>query len=130
MIASTLLLLAVPLGSELESGERLVMVGRDGAEFDACSSVGRVHGLDEDGDNFLSVRIAPGTGSKERDRIKNGNRLFLCDQSGDWYGVVYQKAGDALQACGTGTPSAYVGAYRGPCRYGWVHKYYVEFLAG
>lgn len=130
MITTLLLLFAVPLGSELETGEKLVLVGREGAGFDACGSVGQVHGLDTDGDNFLSVRIAPETGSRERDRIKNGNRLYLCDQSGDWYGVVYQKAGDTLQDCGTATPSAYVGAYRGPCRYGWVHKYYVEFLAG
>ncbi|MDJ0642531.1 MAG: hypothetical protein QNJ15_06925 [Erythrobacter sp.] len=130
MISPALLLLTLPLAAELETGEKLVMVGQGGSEYDACGSVGQVHGLDEGGDAFLSVRIAPGTAARERDRIRNGNRLFLCDQSGDWYGVVYQKAGDALQDCGTGTPSAYVGAYRGPCRYGWVHKYYVEFLAG
>jgi len=130
MIASALLLLASPAATEIEAGERLIMVGQDGANLDACGAVGQVRGLDERGDNFLSVRIAPGTDSKERDRVQNGNRLFLCDQSGDWYGVVYQKAGDDLMECGTGTPSAFTGAYRGPCRYGWVHKFFVEFLAG
>jgi len=130
MIASALLLLSTPAAAEIEAGERLIMVGQDGADLDACGAVGMVRGLDRGGDNFLSVRIAPGTGSKERDRIKNGNRLFLCDQSGDWFGVVYQKAGDDLMECGTGTPSAYSGAYRGPCRYGWVHKFFVEFIAG
>ena len=124
------MLLLSPVGSEVEEGERLVMVGQDGSEFDACAALGRVRGLRTGGDNFLSVRIAPGSDAREKDRIGNGNRLYLCDQSGDWFGVVYQKAGDAMVSCGTGTPSAYVGAYRGPCRYGWVHKYFVEFLAG
>ncbi len=130
MIASGLLLLTFPAAAEIEAGERLIMVGQDGRELDACGAVGQVRGLKEGGDNFLSVRIAPASDAKERDRVGNGNRLFLCDQSGDWYGVVYQKAGDDLMECGTGTPSAYSGAYRGPCRYGWVHKYFVEFLAG
>ncbi|MEM6909803.1 MAG: integron [Pseudomonadota bacterium] len=121
---------AGPLAARIEAGERLVMVGRDGAELDACSSLGQVHGLKKDGDDFLSVRIAPGSASKERDRIANGTRLFLCDEHNDWYGVVYQQTGDALVDCGASTPSSYVGAYRGPCRYGWVHKYFVEFLAG
>lgn len=129
MIAAALLLLS-PASAEIEAGERLIMVGQEGTDLDACGAVGQVRGLDEGGDDFLSVRIAPGTRFKERDRVKNGNRLFLCDQSGDWYGVVYQKAGDDLMDCGTGTPSAYAGAYRGPCRYGWVHKFFVELLAG
>ncbi|MEL6529917.1 MAG: integron [Pseudomonadota bacterium] len=130
MIGSALLLTAAPLPVEVEAGERLIMVGQDGADLDACAGVGQVRGLDPGGDNFLSVRIAPGTDARERDRIQNGNRLFLCDQAGDWYGIVYQKAGDTLTECGTGTPSAYQGAYRGPCRYGWVHKYFVELLSG
>ncbi|MEL7197146.1 MAG: integron [Pseudomonadota bacterium] len=113
-----------------ETGERLIMVGHNGPEFDACASSGQVHGLTKSGDGFLSVRIAPGTGSRERDRLMNGVRLSLCDMHEDWYGVVYQKPGDDLVDCGTGTPSAYKGAYRGPCRYGWVHKYFVEHLAG
>ncbi|MEL7188081.1 MAG: integron [Pseudomonadota bacterium] len=116
--------------AEFETGERLIMVGHDGPDFDACASIGQVHGLKNDGDGFLSVRIAPGTASKERDQLPNGIRLSLCDAHEDWYGVVYQKPGDDLADCGTGTPSAYVGAYRGPCRYGWVHKYFVEHLAG
>ncbi len=130
MIWSSLLLLAAPVSAEIETGERLVMVGQDGSQFDACGAVGQVRGLRPGGDNFLSVRIAPGTRAREKDRVGNGNRLYLCDQSGDWFGVVYQKAGDAMANCGTGTPSAYVGAYRGPCRYGWVHKFFVEFMAG
>ncbi len=130
MIASALLLVAAPVTYELEAGEKLVMVGQDGTDLDACGAMGRVRGLKRGGDNFLSVRIAPAIEARERDQLGNGNRVFLCDQSGDWYGVVYQRAGDSLQDCGTDSPSTFVGAYRGPCRYGWVHKYFVEILAG
>ncbi|QUL38704.1 hypothetical protein [Erythrobacter sp. JK5] len=129
MIAVAVLPLALA-SAEIETGERLVMVGRNGSELDACGAVGQVYGLDTEGDSLLGVHIAPAISSREKDRVENGNRLFLCDESGDWYGVVYQKAGDTLQDCGAGSPSAFVGAYRGPCRYGWVHKYFVEFLAG
>lgn len=122
---------ALSLASEdIDNEERLILVGQDGPNYDACASVAQVHGLKKGGDNYLSVRIAPGTSHKERDRLPNGNRLWLCDMHGDWHGVVYQKAGDDLQDCGMSTPSAYLGAYRGPCRYGWVHKYFVEMLAG
>lgn len=111
-------------------GERLVIVGRDGGDLDACGAVGRVANLDPRGDNFLSVRSAPSAKAPEKARIRSGQLLNLCDEEGDWIGVVYRLEGDGAVDCGTATPSAYVGAYRGPCRYGWVNRRYVELVAG
>lgn len=56
---------------------------------DACSRVGRVRGLDPNGDNFLAVRTGPGTGFQEIDRIFTGDKVSICSSKGKWYRVKY-----------------------------------------
>jgi Caspase domain/Bacterial SH3 domain len=56
---------------------------------DACASVGRVRGLDPNGDNFLSVRTGPGTSFQEVDRLYTGNRVRICSSQGKWLRVNY-----------------------------------------
>ena len=109
--------------------QRDVIVGRDGLNLDACSSIGRVVNLKPGGDNFLSVRAAPDTRAAEKDRLSAGEIVAMCDKAGSWIGVVYRPPEDT-EGCGTSTPSAYIGAYRGPCSYGWVHSDYIELIAG
>jgi len=132
MLAASLLLLLSPAieAAVLLPDERLIILGQDGPSLDGCAAYGEVTGLNPKGDGFLSVRVGPSTKAREKDRVRNGQALALCDTQGDWIGIVYSKSGDADQDCGSGTPSAYLGAYRGPCRYGWVHKRFVELLAG
>ena len=132
MIWTPVLILSQALAASpvSEPGERLIIVGRDGGEFDACGASGKATGLKPGGDGFLSVRIAPSSSAREKDRVGNGQMVSLCDEAGEWIGVVYSRRGDGEPDCGVGTPSAYLGAYRGPCRFGWVHSRYVELLAG
>jgi hypothetical protein len=101
-----------------------VLVGVD-AELDPCA-LGMIVGLDPRGDGFLSVRSGPAANYRELDRLKNGNRVHLCDQKGDWIGIVY----GAVDKCGVGTPWPKKKAYAGPCKHGWVHTRYVKPLAG
>lgn len=56
---------------------------------DACSRIGRVRGLDPNGDNFLAVRTGPGTGFQEIDRIFTGDKVAICSSKGKWYRVKY-----------------------------------------
>jgi Bacterial SH3 domain len=56
---------------------------------DACASVGRVRGLDPNGDNFLSVRTGPGTGFGEIDRLYTGNKVRICSSQGKWLKITY-----------------------------------------
>ena len=95
--------------------------------LDACGGLGRVRGLQRGGDNFLSVRAGPGTHHREIDRLRNGRSVWFCDGSGDWIGIVYGAAG---QECNVGSPVARKMPYPGPCRSGWVHKTFVELMAG
>jgi hypothetical protein len=127
-------LLAIQLAAaepaKLEPGEQLVMVGRDLENLDACLSSGRVTNLGTAPDAFLAVRSAPSAKARAKEKLKSGQILTLCDESGNWHGVVYSLTSDGPVDCGVGTPSAYFGAYRGPCRFGWVNASYVEVIAG
>jgi hypothetical protein len=114
----------------LEPGEQLVFVGRDRENLDACASVGRVTNLGHGREAFLAVRTAPSVKARIKDKVKDGQILTLCDDSGEWLGVVYSLESDGNIDCGVATPSAYFGAYRGPCRFGWVNSRYVELIAG
>lgn len=108
-----------------------VMVGHDGPEFDACGAVGRVRGLNPKGDNFLSVRAGPDTSYPERDRLEQGQLVWLCDATGKsgWHGIVYSK-GPGDPACEVSSPVASKRLYSGPCQHGWVSARYVEAIAG
>jgi len=98
-------------------------------ETDACSGLGKIAGLRTGGDGFLSVRAAPGVRAAERDRLRNGARVTVCQERGDWLGVVYPRGGDDAD-CGLSSPRARAANYRGPCRSGWVARRYVRLLAG
>jgi hypothetical protein len=109
---------------------RPVIVGLDGAEFDACGSQGSVRGLKDDG--VLPVREAPATDAAESDRLRNGAPVMLCDSSkdGKWIGVVYPGSGQTMADCAVSSPVLRRGPYSGPCRSGWVASTFVAVTAG
>ena len=102
-----------------------VMIQAD-PSFDACSS-GKVKGLDPTGDSFLSVRGGPGLKFSRIDKLRNADQVYLCAESGDWYGVVYT---NTHQNCNVSTPWQKSLPYTGPCRSGWVNRRWIELIAG
>ncbi len=102
-----------------------VMVGGE-ADLDACTGLGRVARLDPAGDGFLAVRKGPSTDYAKIDELYNGDEIHLCQEHGRWWGIVYGGIG----GCGVGSPVPRRMAYKGPCRAGWVHGRYVDFIAG
>jgi hypothetical protein len=130
LIGLHVMLLAAAEPVKLEPGEQLVIVGRGLEDLDACLSTGRVTNLGPGRDAFLAVRSAPSAKARVKDKLKTGQILTLCDESGEWHGVVCNLASDGPVECGVAAPSAYFGAYRGPCRFGWVNSRYVEVIAG
>ena len=103
-----------------------VVIGSDSIS-DACSGVGVVKGLNPSGDGFLAVRDGPGAAFARIDKLHNGERVYLCVESGSWYGIVYTKTG---QTCNVSTPWRESSPYTGPCRSGWVHKRWIGLFAG
>ncbi|GFO83460.1 MAG: hypothetical protein A49_30870 [Methyloceanibacter sp.] len=97
------------------------------AEFDACGAQGVVRGLDPKGDGFLAVRSGPGSKHAMLDKVYSGDMVNLCDQRGDWLGVVYSHE---TKDCGVGTPWPRRQVYSGPCRSGWVYRKFVADYAG
>lgn len=97
------------------------------ADYDACGSQGVVRGLDPNGDGFLAVRGGPSSKHGMLDKIYNGMIVNLCDERGNWLGVVYSHE---TADCGVGTPWPRRQAYSGPCRSGWVYRKFVADYAG
>lgn len=107
----------------------LIGVYGDG-ELDACMSIGAVSGLNPKGDGFLAVRSGPAGHYKLLDKLKEGQRVFLCSSSEDelWQGIVY--ASDAKVDCGVSSPVKSARAYKGPCKSGWVSTKWIKVIAG
>lgn len=129
--AGTALLLAAALiAAGPAQAPRPVMIGGE-PDFDACRSTFTVSGLNPRGDNYLSLRAAPYPGARELGRLKSGQVVWGCDETGDgnWTGVLVAPSANSID-CGVGSPIAQRQAYRGPCRSGWVSSRYLTSLAG
>lgn len=97
------------------------------SQFDACNQSGEIVGLDPHGDNYLAVKAGPSGAHGEKDRLAQGDRVWICGRQGSWIAVIYQTQGET---CGVNTPARSSGAYRGPCAWGWAHRNYVKVTAG
>jgi hypothetical protein len=126
-----LALLVTGVAASAQQTERVPRIGLAGDDLDACLSVGEVTALNPRGDNFLTVRAEPRATARAKDRLGPGRWVWLCDEAGEWLGVVYSaNPGEKPGDCGVGMPAARVRPYDGPCRSGWVHSHYVEVVAG
>ena len=123
-------LLCIGLLTEVSVAAKLptvpVLVGQD-PESDACAGSGIVVGLDPTGDNFLSVRVGPGSKFREIDRLNTSDSVYVCDERLGWYGIVYPVS----RACNVSSVSFdKPQPYSGPCRSGWVYKKFIKLTAG
>lgn len=125
-ILAALALACLPALTLAQSGRVPVMAGGD-SDSDACGSQGVVQGLDPQGDGFLAVRAGPGSGYAMLDKVHNGYIVNLCDERGNWLGVVYSHE---TMDCGVGTPWPQSRPYAGPCLSGWVYRKFVGAFAG
>jgi hypothetical protein len=103
-----------------------VIVGKV-AEYDACMSSGAVKGLEPHGDGFLAVRAGPGSQYQMIDKLLEGQNVFVCDERGQWLGVVYTRGN---QDCGVTSALNKPTPYPGPCLAGWVHRNFINITAG
>jgi hypothetical protein len=103
-----------------------VIIGGD-AGYDACLSNGVVIGLDPNNDGFLAVKGGPGLSYPRIDKLYNGERVYICDETEAWFAVIYPKR---RQDCNVSTPWTVKLPYTGPCRSGWVFKRYIRITAG
>lgn len=104
-----------------------ILIGGD-PDFEACARYGQVVGLNPAGDGFLAVRNGPA--AREVDRLYNGQEVYICDDVGTWYAIVYAASNQDLGTCNVNKPWHYRMPYTGPCRYGWVSSQYIKVVAG
>lgn len=123
---ASILILSVVLASSSAGATKPVRVRIGGSDVeDACGSTGRVAVMRAGG--YLAVRGGPGILYPARDRLFPGRTLAICEERGDWIGVIYGP--DGLD-CAVSSPIRQRRHYAGPCRSGWVHRRYVELVAG
>lgn len=123
---AALALACLPAAASAQQSRVPVIAGQEPG-YDACGSQGVVRGLDPQGDGFLAVRAGPSSDYAMLDKVFNGYVLNICNQRGNWLGVVYSHE---TMDCGVGTPWPQPGAYTGPCASGWVYRKYVGDFAG
>ena len=80
-----------------------IVIGGD-KEFKACTGTGEVIGLDSKGNGFLPVQSGPDSPYREIDRLFNGNKVYICDQRGLWYAIIYSESHELTQECGVSKP--------------------------
>lgn len=72
-----------------------------------CYSLHEVVGLDPKGEGFLAVRTGPGSNYRMIDRLYNGDRVYVFQAKGSWFGITYRKG-----------------------QKGWSHKKWLHQIAG
>lgn len=107
-----------------------VRVGELGQGFAACNARGVTR--DRPADATVSVRAAPFDATREIDRLPAGAEFFICSRTHDqrWFGIVYPRAGQALDTCGVASPAPRRTDYEGPCASGWVSSLQVRLVSG
>lgn len=108
-----------------------VRVGELGQGFAACAGRGATR--DRPGDaSAVPVRGAPFEANHEIGSVPAGTEFFICSRTHDqrWFGIVYPREGQALEACGVAAPAARRGDYEGPCASGWVASARVRLVSG
>ena len=108
---------------------RPITVGGQGTDADSCGVIAEVAKLEQGEDGYLSVRDAPNSEVKERDRLDTGQIVQICTASGGWSGVVYATAEDDPADCET-AGIAEERNYTGPCSQGWVESRFLEPVSG
>ena len=127
MAPASQLLLAVLLATSSAAALAPVPVRIGGQEdLDACPSLGQVGGARS---GMISVRSAPAADAPEIDRLANGAFAYVCENRGEWVGVVYLQ-GEDTPDCGVGSPVDKRMPYPGPCKSGWVRSKWIRIVAG
>lgn len=108
-----------------DSEVRPVRYGLAGPDLDACLTQGEISAA-----NGAPVHAFPDATAAELERLPPQLIVHICEDEGEWLGVVYATEGDPYVSCETGSPVPAAAEYPGPCRSGWVAAERVEVTAG
>ena len=95
---------------------RAVMIGTEGPNLPACSSISRVKSGGTD------VYWAPNETRAVKATLAGGANVSLCEaaENDAWFGVVFAAPGTDPDMCGVGKSVPNAREYQGPCRWGWI----------
>jgi len=75
----------------------------------------------------LNVRAGPALRFRRLDAVRAGERVYTCNERGEWLGVAYSRPGASCSGGGDGGLDI---TLTRSCRSGWVHRRWVEILTG
>ena len=101
---------------------RVVMVGNDGREADACGA------LAAPASGALTVHWSNSANSPTKAQLSGD--VWACQTDGAWTGVIFPADGQSTSDCNVGSPVNTPREYQGPCRWGWVESNKITITAG
>ena len=119
----------VPMGQPAIGEDPFRPVYHGGTGSGLCGPAGEIAGPAGLGNTVFAVRNGPDESFRSIDYLSNGERIWQCDGTGDWVGVVYVPAGKTGLDC-TAAPRSARLPYTGPCRAGWIPRDWVRPVSG
>ena len=83
-----------------------------------------VRGLEND---RLNVRSGPGEHYQRTETLHDGDRVYVCNEGGEWLGVVFGRPGSP---CGNDEPVGLEVSLTRPCASGWVYRRWIDIITG
>jgi hypothetical protein len=101
-----------------------IMFGGHG-DIDACSPAREVKGPPYN-TPFARLHVGPSDKDHIIAKLTAGQYLFVCEDQGDWLGVVVVGTNTDRATCGITGPFAIRSVYTGPCKSGWVKRTFTD----
>ena len=119
--------LAAPILALAGEARPVMVGGNDG--LDACMTLAQVN----PGLHSITQRVeqSPDDGNNgPAAYIRTGQQLWICEETDDYYGIVFGRDGNSDADCGVTSPIEVRTPYEGECLSGWIIKAYIDVLAG
>lgn len=124
-VTAALCLITTPAVAQIQYGESVPvqLEAQDG--LDPCS-LGKI--VDLGHDSSAMILTGPSSDYDMVDFIVSDDLVWVCQEEGDMFGVIYSKDGE--QDCEVSSAQDFAVNYSGPCASGWIKSEWVEIIAG
>lgn len=116
---------STPAAAQIQYGESVPVQLESTDGLDPCS-LGKV--VDLGYDSSAMIFAGPSSDYDVVDYLNSDDLVWVCQEDGDSFGVIYSKEGE--QDCEVSNAQDFAVNYSGPCTAGWIKSEWVEIIAG
>jgi hypothetical protein len=124
-VTAAICLMSTPAAAQIQYGESVPVQLESQDALDPCS-LGKV--VDLGADSSAMIFTGPSSDYDVVDYINSEDLVWVCQDEGGMFGVIYSKEGE--QDCEVATAQDFAVNYSGPCASGWIKSEWVEITAG